>query len=107
MGGVKDHWVARFAHHDKAARVHHQIAISEGSPTFAQEYLFISRGRDLLGDELHVRWMEKLPLFDVNSFARLPCSEEQIGLPAEKSRDLQHIDYLPHNRGVFGGMDVC
>ena len=54
---------------------------------------------DFVGGEAHVAGREKLPLLDVDRPARAARGDEQVGLAAQKGRDLENVADL---RGGFG-----
>ena len=61
---------------------------------------------ELVDDVLHVAGGHELPLLDVDRPARLRGGHEQIGLPGEKRRDLQHVADLAGRRGLVRFVDV-
>src|SRR5439155_10546738 len=59
-----------------------------------------------LGDVSHIPRREELALFNVNCTTRFRSGTQQISLPAEECRYLQHVDLLAGNLGLSGGMDI-
>ena len=60
-----------------------------------------------LGDDIgHVPGREELPLLDVDDLAGRGGRQQQIGLPAQERRDLQHVHRLRHLGALRGLMHV-
>ena len=51
---------------------------------------------------LHVVWRQELALLDVDGLARAGHRADEVGLPAQERRRLQHVDH----RGLKGRGDV-
>ena len=56
----------------------------------------------LAGDVLHVPGRQELALLDVDRRPVSAAATQQVGLPAEEGRDLQHVDRLGHRRALLG-----
>ena len=61
---------------------------------------------DLRGDVLHVPGRQELALLDVDRAAGLRRGDQQVGLPAQEGRDLQHVDRLGDRRALLGRVHV-
>jgi methyl-accepting chemotaxis protein len=92
MGGVEDHRRAHCCHDRQRPHVADQRVVTEGGATFGQQHIGIAALGDLGEHVLHVPRRQKLALLDVDDLAGLCRSHQQIGLPAQKRRDLQDVD---------------
>lgn len=50
--------------------------------------------------------MHRTDLFNVDDLAGFGCSDHQVGLPAQKSRYLKHVNILGNNAALFLFMNV-
>ncbi len=97
MGGIEDHRRARLGEDGQRAHVGDERVVAEGDAALGQEHVGIAGADELRHHILHVPGGEELPLLDVDGLARARRRQKQIGLAAEKGRDLQ---------AVHGGRDL-
>ena len=61
---------------------------------------------DFGDDVLHIPRGQKLAFFDIDHPSRFSRRNQQIGLAAQKSRDLQNIDHFGNRLALFAFMDI-
>jgi hypothetical protein len=94
------------AHLGERAKIVDQPSVAEKGPSFAQKDV-LAAGRVQLGDYVfHVPGGKKLPLFDMNGSSGRGRRQQEIGLPAQKRRDLEHFANLPGGGGMAWLVDV-
>ncbi len=106
--GVEHHRAAGLAHDREAAHVGHQIVVAEGGAALADH--------DVVGATIHFTRLEhhlfhvarrhELALLDIHRLARSSASLDEVRLPAQESRRLQHIDHGGNGSHFVFGMDV-
>ena len=106
MGRVEHDRVAGLRHDRQRAHVDDQRVVAEARAALAQQDLLVAGRGDLCGDVLHVPRRQELALFDVDRLAGRARRQQQIGLAAEKSRDLQDIDDFGHRRALFAFVHI-
>src|SRR5205814_10628368 len=112
MGRVEDHWrAASVTKSRERAHVDDEIAVTEeGSPfcdgDVARATVRVGTTADFLDGASHSFRLEPLALFYVHRLASGPGGLEQIGLTAQKGRDLQHVDDLSGRRALFWRVHV-
>ena len=75
-------------------------------PRSVKQNWALPKAMSFSGDVSHIPRREELTFFYVNRTTGLRSGTQQIRLPAEKRRDLQHVDFLPGNLGLSRGMDI-
>ena len=106
MGHVVDDGVAERAHDRKRAHVDDEVVVAEAEAALGDEDALVAGGRDL-GDRVpHVAGREELALLDVDDAAGARRGDEQIGLPREERRNLQHVGDFGRRRRVRRLVDV-
>src|SRR5206468_8892292 len=83
-----------------------EVVIPKGGAALGEAELCVAEGDQFLGDVSHIPRREELTFFYVNRTPRLRNGTQQIRLPAEERRDLQHVDLLPGNLSFSRGMDI-
>ncbi len=97
MGGVEDHGRARGARQDRQrAHVRHEGVVAERRAALGHQHVGIAAAGDLGHHVRHVPRGQELALLDVHHPAGRRRGQQQIGLPAQEGRDLQHVDGLGH-----------
>ena len=86
---VEDHR-RKPAHDRQRTHIHHQVVVPEARTPLRQADPLIARVPHLLHRMLHIRWSNKLTLLDVHRPTRPGRRNQQIRLPTEKRRNLQH-----------------
>ena len=76
------------------AHVRHQRVVAERGAALGDQHVRVAAAGDLGDDIGHVPRREELPLLDVDDLAGRGRRQQQIGLPAQERRDLQHVDRL-------------
>ncbi len=90
---VKHHRIPETAENRERPHVHDQIVIAERRPALSQHDPPVSALLDLFHRVRHFERRQKLSFLHVHDFACLGGGNQQIRLPAEKRRYLQHIDH--------------
>ena len=106
MGGVEDHRRAGAREDRQRAHVGDQRVVAEGRAALGHQHVGIAGAGDFLDDVLHVPGRQELALLDVDDFAGFGRGDQQIGLPAQERRNLQHVDGRRHARALRGVVHV-
>jgi hypothetical protein len=106
VSGVEDYRSAQFPHHRNAAHVGHQVVVSETRAPFTQQNTLIAGSFGFFHHVAHVSRGKELAFLYIQRQACLGGGDDQVGLSAEKSRDLKHIDDLGGGRRLFRPVDV-
>ena len=110
--GIEHHGRTRLAHDGQRAHVGHQVVVAKAGTALAGHEVVIGQpcfacsGAGLVDDVFHVVRSQKLPLLDVHRLAALGHSTDEIGLAAQKSWGLQHIDHRSRRRDVVFGVYI-
>ena len=106
VGDVVDDRIVQRPQLREGAHVDHEVVVSERRAPLGDEHLVVaSRGR--LGDGVpHVERREKLSFLQVHRAPRGGGGDDQVGLPAQERRDLEHVGHLGHRRGLRRLVDV-
>ena len=91
MRGIEHHRIAKGAHNRQGTHIRHQVVIAKGGAAFCEEQTLIASARELLRDVLHIPRRQELPFLDVHWLPSTGRGEEEIGLAAEKCRDLDDV----------------
>ena len=97
MGGIEDYRRTRSLQDRQGAKIGDERVVAERNPALGDEHVAISRSGDLRHHVGHVPRREKLALLDIDRPPGLRRRDEEVGLPAQKCRDLQDVDRF---RGV-------
>src|SRR5207302_4564342 len=104
---VENHRAAGVAHDGKRAHVGDEVAIAEGEAALAhQDVVLAARFARLVHHVPHFLRREELPLLDVHGLAGGGRRVNEIGLPAEEGRRLQHVDDLGGGLHLLLGVHV-
>src|SRR5690606_20147244 len=95
VGRVEHHRAAGVAHHRQRAHVADQVVVAEARAALAGHDLLVAGGLRLVGDVLHLPRRQELALLDVARAAGAGHLLDEVGLPAQEGRRLQHV----HHRG--------
>ncbi|GBE30957.1 hypothetical protein BMS3Bbin04_01995 [bacterium BMS3Bbin04] len=95
-----------FTHDAQRTHVHHQVAITETSPTFGQKHRFPAALLYLINCVYHIFRGHELPLLHIYSSASFTSLHQEIGLATEKCRYLQHIYHIAGSVNLQGVMHV-
>ena len=106
MGGVEDRREALLPHPVKGPHVRDQVVVAEGRSPLREAESGTPRGLQLAGDRGDVPRGQKLPLFDVDGLARPRRGLDQVGLAAQKCRNLEQINEIGRDFGVLGRVNV-
>src|SRR5216683_3787580 len=82
------------AHDGQRAHVHDQIVVAETRSSLGHKHLTIPGITALVDSVLHVPGRNELPLLDVHRTPAERRRHNQVGLAAEKCRNLQNVDNL-------------
>ena len=94
MGGIEDHRRAGPCEDRQRAHVGDERVVAERGAALGDQHIRIAGAGDLGDDVRHVPGGEELALLDVDDLAGVGGGHEEIGLPAQEGRDLQHVDRL-------------
>ena len=89
--GVEDHRVTEFTHNRQRSHVDDEVAVAECRAAFGEHDVVIAGGFHFRDGVLGISRREELAFLDVDATFGARGSLNQIGLPTEKCRDLQHI----------------
>ena len=106
MSGIKNDAMPGLTHEGETAHVDHQIMITEGRSPFSHVIILAASRTQLGGNIIDIVRREKLSLLDVHGSATGRRCQQEIGLAAKKSRDLEDIDYFGGCFDLAGIMDV-
>ena len=112
MRHIKHHGRSGVTHLGQAGHVGHQIVIAKADTTLTgQKVVFVQAcltgcGTGFVDHVFHVPRRQKLTFFDVDRLTRLGDRTNEIGLAAQKSRGLQHINHTGHGFDLRLIMDI-
>ena len=92
MGGVENDRIAQFTHDDQAAHIRHERVVAEAHAALGDKDPGVAVTRHLGDDMGHVPRRQELALLDIDWLARCGRGNQEVGLAAEKGRDLQNVD---------------
>ena len=90
MRRIKNHR-SELAHDSQRPHVHHQIVVAETRPAFGEKYPIVARSPAFFNCMFHVPRRDELALLNIYRPLAHGCGDDQVGLAAEKRRNLQHI----------------
>ena len=99
VGHVEDYGTPQAPHDGEAAEIHHQVIVAEHGAPLREQHPAIAGGKDLVLHRRHVPGGHELAFLDIDRLAGSGCGHQQVGLAAEKGRDLQDVQYpggCPH-----------
>ena len=79
------------------AHIGDQIVVAKCRAAFREAEFLVAEGGELLRNILYVPRREKLAFLYIDGATGFGRRPKQIRLPAEKRRDLQHVDLAPGN----------
>jgi hypothetical protein len=100
MGSVENHRRADLCQDWQRTHVRNERVVAKGHAAFGHKRIGIARTGNLSHDIGHVPWCEELAFFDIDDASGFCRRNQKIGLPAEKRRNLQHIDRLRDDRAL-------
>ncbi len=107
MGGVEHHRHAGGATQPpEISHVHHEVAVAEEGAAFRDGDVPSSPAPHLLDRSRHARRRHPLPFLHVHRTAGATRGHEQVGLAAEKRRDLKHVRHFRGTRRLIRLVDV-
>ncbi len=101
MRRVEDDRVAGPRHDRHSTHIDDERIVSEARAALAQQNPLVAGRGDLRGGVLHVPRRQELTFFDVDRLAGRACRQQQVGLAAEKRRNLQNIDDFGHRSALL------
>lgn len=90
MGAVEDDW-GHFSHDGQRAEIDDEIVVAEAGAALSQGDALVAGGADFFDGVRHVRGRDELAFLDVDGSAGFSGGDEQVGLAAEKGRDLKDV----------------
>ena len=106
MSGIENDLTVQALHPINGSHVSDKVIIAEGGPPFGEKEGFTAGGVQFFGNICHVPGRQKLTFFDIDHPAGRGGSNDEVGLPAEKSGDLEHIDEFAGDLCFLGGVDI-
>ena len=107
MRRIKNNRAARIRRHPRQpAHIRNQRIIAEARAALGQADIMVSRFVTLDHQIFRFPRRQKLPFLDIDNLARFRRSYDQIRLPAQKRRYLQHINMLRDNCALLFFMYV-
>ena len=91
VGGVEDDGGER-AHDGQRAEIDDEVVVAKGCAALGEEDALVTCRADLLEPVAHVPGRDELALLDVNGAPSAASGDQQIGLTAEESGNLQDVD---------------
>jgi hypothetical protein len=98
VGRVEDDRVAEGPHDRQPAEIDYQIVIAKTGAPLGEKEILAAGGPHLLDHVCHVARGHELPLLDVHRPAALRARDDEVGLPAQERRHLQHVEHLRRRR---------
>ncbi len=90
----------------EAAHVHYQVVIAERRPALGEQDIVVPGGRHFVRGVADIVGRNELALLDVHGAAGATRGDEQIGLAAEKSGDLEDVHGFGGGFGLRRLVDV-
>jgi hypothetical protein len=106
MGGVEDHRVAEAPKDREGPHIDDEIVVAERRSSFCQDDPPVSGLLHFFHRVAHFLRGKELALLHVHNFAGLRRGNEQVGLPAKKRGNLEHVHNLPCLGRLLFRMDV-
>ena len=106
VGRVEHHRIAGPRHDRQRPKIRHQRVVAEAGAPLCQQNPRVPRPGDLGGDVRHIPRRQKLALLHVHDSPGVAGRHQQIGLPAQERRNLQHIHRLGRRRALCRVMHV-
>ena len=106
MGDVHDDRVTEFLHLWDSAIIDNQVCVAECRASFGDHNVVISCIGHFLYGKLHGSRRKELAFFDIDNLSCIGGGNQQVGLTAQESRDLEDIDILGGHGCFVCFMDV-
>ena len=90
MGSIEDDG-GEGAHDGERAHVHNEVVVAEGRATLGEKDAGVAGGCDFFDGVAHVPGRDELAFFDVDGAAGAAGGDEQVGLAAQKRRNLEDV----------------
>ena len=104
--GIEDDRISHLPQNRKGAEIDHQIIVAEADPPLGQHEVVVARRRGFLQDMGGIPGGKELPLLDIHGPRLAGDFDDEIGLPAEKGRNLQDIEDPGGRFDLLEAMDV-
>ena len=106
VGGVEDHGDAEPAHRQEPREVVDEPTVAEERATLAQQRVATAPGQQFGDGVLHVGGCHELSLLHVDGPTGRRGRQQDVGLPAQEGRNLQHIADLSGRDRLLRKMHV-
>ena len=106
VGSVKDDRASVGFHHRDAAVVNYKVLVSESGAALSDGHIRVSGLDDFHHSMAHGLRREELPFLDVDSAACTGCCHQQVGLTAQKRRNLQYVNLFRSHDSLLGGVYI-
>ena len=101
MGRIENHRCAGGVAQDgQRAKIRNERVVAERGAALGHQHVSIAGAGDLGHDVQHVPGRQELTFLDVDDAAGRGRGDEEIGLPAQERRDLQHVHHLSNARAL-------
>src|SRR5262249_9632371 len=92
---IEDHRRAGLLAQDRQRpHIGYQRVVTERSAALSDQDIGITGAGDLRNYVGHIPWRQELALLDIDRATRSRCRNQEVGLTAQKRRDLQNIDHF-------------
>ena len=105
VGGVKDDG-GEVAHDGEGAHVDYEIVVAEARAAFGEEDSLAASGATFVDGVLHIPGGDELAFLDIHGAAALAAGDNEVGLAAEESGDLEDVGDFGDAGDVGGFVDV-
>ena len=107
VSGIDDDRKARLPHNGYCPEIDDKVLITECRASLCEHDPVVPGIYNLLCRKLHRLGRKELPFLDVNHLSCTGCGNQQVGLPAQEGRNLQHIDLGTCHSRLLGRMNIC
>src|SRR3989339_1506254 len=104
--GIEDHRIPGLAEDRKGAKIHYQVIITETDPPLGQEQIRVTRRGGFFQDMGDIPGGKELPFFDIHCARLAGNLSDKVGLPAEKSGNLENVEITGCRIDLLKAMDV-
>ncbi len=106
VGDVEDDGDAEGFHDGQGGEIVDQAVVAEEGAALGEDYIFAAGAADFFDRVAHFLRRHELAFFYVDPLTGFGGGDQQIGLPRQKRGDLEDIDDLAGDGGLFGFVDV-
>jgi hypothetical protein len=100
VGRVVDDRAAGLGEQRQRAHIGDEVVVAEREAALGHEQVRVAGRASLLDDTLHLEGRQELALLQVDRLPRRCDGENEVRLPAEERRRLQHVGYRGDGRDL-------